>query len=58
MIKQLGASIIYLISYSQWLSLVQMVPKKGGMTMVLNEKNNLISQRIVTGQRVRIDYYA
>ncbi|GJV48982.1 hypothetical protein Tco_1439194 [Tanacetum coccineum] len=34
------------------------VPKKGGMAIVKNEKDELISQRTVTGWRVCIDYYA
>ena len=33
-----------------------MVPKKGGFTVIRNEKNELISTRIVTGWRVCIDY--
>jgi hypothetical protein len=32
------------------------VPKKGGLTMVKNEKNELIPQRTVTGWRMCIDY--
>jgi len=32
------------------------VPKKGGMTVVMNEKNELIPQRTVTGWRMCIDY--
>nr|GEW56093.1 DNA-directed DNA polymerase [Tanacetum cinerariifolium] len=32
------------------------VPKKGGMTVVANEKNELIPIRLVTGWRVCIDY--
>ncbi|GJV16129.1 reverse transcriptase domain-containing protein [Tanacetum coccineum] len=35
---------------------VQVVPKKGGMTVVKNEKDELIPQRTVTGWRVCIDY--
>ncbi|GJR88106.1 reverse transcriptase domain-containing protein [Tanacetum coccineum] len=34
----------------------EVVPKKWGMTVVKNEKNELISQRTVTGWRVCIDY--
>ncbi|GKC81046.1 reverse transcriptase domain-containing protein [Tanacetum coccineum] len=34
----------------------EVVPKKGGMTIVKNEKNELIPQRMVTGWRVCIDY--
>ena len=33
-----------------------MVPKKGGFTVMRNEKNELISTRTVTGWRVCIDY--
>ncbi|GKF65162.1 hypothetical protein Tco_0191679, partial [Tanacetum coccineum] len=32
------------------------VPKKGGMTVVKNEKDELIPQQTVTGWRVCIDY--
>ena len=35
---------------------VQVVPKKGGMTIVKNEKNKLLPTRTVTGWRVCIDY--
>ncbi|GKD67340.1 reverse transcriptase domain-containing protein, partial [Tanacetum coccineum] len=35
-----------------WVSPVQVVPKKGGMTVVKNEKDELIPQRTVTGWRV------
>ncbi|GJX31769.1 hypothetical protein Tco_0241624 [Tanacetum coccineum] len=34
---------------SPWVSPVQVVPKKGGMTVVKNENNELIPQRTVTG---------
>ncbi|GJU60111.1 reverse transcriptase domain-containing protein [Tanacetum coccineum] len=36
--------------------LVHCVPKKGGMTVVENEDNELIPTRLVTGWRVCIDY--
>ena len=42
--------------HSEWVSPVQVVPKKGGMTVVKNEKNELIPQRTVTGWRMCIDY--
>jgi hypothetical protein len=32
------------------------VPKKGGMTVIRNEKNELIPQRTVTGWQMCIDY--
>ncbi|GKE48529.1 hypothetical protein Tco_1479787 [Tanacetum coccineum] len=34
----------------------EVVPKKGGMTVVKNEKDELIPQRTITGWRVCIDY--
>ncbi|XP_049410609.1 uncharacterized protein LOC125873801 [Solanum stenotomum] len=40
---------------SHWVSPVQCVPKKGGMTVVANAKNELVPQRPVTGWRVCID---
>ncbi|KAI3515345.1 hypothetical protein L1887_14215 [Cichorium endivia] len=52
----LDAGIIYPISDSQWTSPVQVVPKKGGVTVIKNEKNELISMRTVTGWRMCIDY--
>ncbi|GKC72049.1 hypothetical protein Tco_1117932 [Tanacetum coccineum] len=55
-IKLLDVGLIYPISDSPWVSPVQVVPKKGGMTVVKNEKNELIPQRTVTGWRVCIDY--
>ena len=33
-----------------------MVPKKGGFTVIRNEKNELIPTRTMTGWRVYIDY--
>ena len=55
-LKLLQARIIYPMPYSEWVSPVQVVPKKGGMTVVKNEKNELIPQRTVTGGRMCIDY--
>ena len=55
-IKLLDAGIIYPISHSEWVSPVQVVPKKGGMTVVENSKNELIPQLIVTRWRMCIDY--
>ncbi|KAL0360927.1 UNVERIFIED_CONTAM: Retrovirus-related Pol polyprotein from transposon opus [Sesamum radiatum] len=57
-LKWLAAGIIYPISDSMWVSPVQCVPKKGGMTVVTNEHNELIPIRIVTRWRVCIDYRA
>ncbi|GJY44958.1 reverse transcriptase domain-containing protein [Tanacetum coccineum] len=55
-IKLLEAGLIYPISDSPWVSPVHCVPKKGGMTIVTNEENELIPTRLVTGWRVCIDY--
>jgi hypothetical protein len=41
-LKLLHAEIIYPVSYSEWVSPIQVVPKKGGMTIVKNKKNELI----------------
>ena len=55
-LKWLDAGIIYPISDSSWISPVQVVPKKGGMTVIHNENNELIPTRKVIGWRVCIDY--
>ncbi|GJS73333.1 hypothetical protein Tco_0706174 [Tanacetum coccineum] len=39
-----------------WSPSVHCVPKKGGITVVKNEENELIPTRLVTGWRVCIDY--
>ncbi|GJV19638.1 reverse transcriptase domain-containing protein [Tanacetum coccineum] len=54
--KLLDAGLIYPISDSPWVSPVHYVPKKGGMTVVKNAKNDLIPTRLITGWRVCIDY--
>ena len=55
-LKLLKAGIIYPISDSTWVSPVHVVPKKGGMTAVKNENNELIPTRTVIGWRMCIDY--
>ncbi|GKD44758.1 reverse transcriptase domain-containing protein, partial [Tanacetum coccineum] len=42
--------------YSPWVSPIHCVPKKGGITVVTNERNELVPTRTVTGWRVCIDY--
>ncbi|GJS20203.1 reverse transcriptase domain-containing protein [Tanacetum coccineum] len=54
--KLLDAGLIYPISDSPWVSPVHCVPKKGGMTIVTNDENELVPTRLVTGWRVCIDY--
>ena len=55
-LKWLNAGFIYAILDSPWVSLVDVVPKKGRFTVIRNEKNELIPTRIVIGLRVCIDY--
>ncbi|GJR59746.1 putative nucleotidyltransferase, ribonuclease H [Tanacetum coccineum] len=55
-VKLLDSGLIYPISDSPWVSPTHVVPKKGGMTVVLNDNNELIPSRTVTGWRVCIDY--
>nr|GEZ12315.1 DNA-directed DNA polymerase [Tanacetum cinerariifolium] len=55
--KLLDSGLIYPISDSLWVSPIHVVPKKGGMTIVLNDNNELILSRTVTGWRVCIDYH-
>ena len=55
-LKWLNAGFIYAISDRPWVIPVHVVPKKGGFTVIRNEKNELILIRIVIGWRVCIDY--
>ena len=55
-LKWLDARVIYPISNSLWVSPVQVVPKKGGTTVIINEKNELLPTRTFTGWRICIDY--
>nr|GEZ67419.1 reverse transcriptase domain-containing protein [Tanacetum cinerariifolium] len=55
-LKLLDVGLIYPISDSPWVSPVHCVPKKGGLTVIENEENELIPTRLVTGWHVCIDY--
>ncbi|GKE27229.1 hypothetical protein Tco_1442613 [Tanacetum coccineum] len=55
-VKLCDSGLIYLISDCSWVSPIHVVPKKGGMIVVLNDNNELIPSRTVTGWRVCIDY--
>ncbi|KAK1645988.1 hypothetical protein QYE76_063793, partial [Lolium multiflorum] len=55
-LKLLEAGIIYPIADSRWVSPVHCVPKKGGMTVVPNDNDELIPQRVVVGYRMCIDF--
>ena len=50
----MDAGIIYPISDSSWVSHVQVVPKKGGITVVQNESGELVPTRTSTKWRVCI----
>jgi len=54
--KLLEAGVIYPISYSSWVSPVHVVPKKRGVTVVKNEKDELIPTRTIKRHRMCIDY--
>nr|GEY60976.1 hypothetical protein [Tanacetum cinerariifolium] len=54
--KLLDAGLIYPISDSPWVSPIHCVPKKGGMTVIKNDENELVPTCLVTGWRVCIDY--
>ncbi|GJU81384.1 hypothetical protein Tco_1283749 [Tanacetum coccineum] len=47
-VKLINSRLIYLISDSPWVSLIHVIPKKGGMIVVLNDDNELIPSRMVT----------
>ncbi|GKB63346.1 reverse transcriptase domain-containing protein [Tanacetum coccineum] len=55
-VKLLDTGIIYPIADSPWVSPIHCVPKKGGITVVTNENDELVPTRTVTGWRVCIDY--
>ncbi|CAM8988458.1 unnamed protein product [Rhodiola kirilowii] len=55
-LKLLDAGIIFPVADSKWVSPIHVVPKKGGMTVIKNEKNELIPTRTVTGWRMCVDY--
>ena len=54
--KLIDVGIIYHITSEEWVSLIQVVSKKGGTTVVTNERNEPIPTKIVTGWRMCIDY--
>ena len=56
LLKWLDTGVIYPILDSAWVSPVQVVPKKGGTTVIRTENNILLPSRTVTGWRICIDY--
>ncbi|XP_049399807.1 uncharacterized protein LOC125863875 [Solanum stenotomum] len=55
-IKWLDAGVIYPIADCNWVCHVQCVPKKGGISVVPNVKNDLVMMRLVTSWRVCLEY--
>lgn len=50
------AEILYSVADNSWVSPIQCIPKKGGLTMVPNQNNELILSGTVTSWRVCADY--
>lgn len=48
--------MIYLFFYSSCVSLTHVIPNKGGMTVIRNEKNELIPIQTIIGWQMCIDY--
>ena len=48
-LKLLDVGVIYPISDSKWVRPGQVVPKKSGVTVVKNNKNELVPTRVQTG---------
>nr|GEU71871.1 reverse transcriptase domain-containing protein [Tanacetum cinerariifolium] len=55
-VKLLDTGIIYPIADSPWVSPIHCMPKKGGITVVTNENDELVPTRTVMGWRVCINY--
>ncbi|RDX84920.1 hypothetical protein CR513_33953, partial [Mucuna pruriens] len=54
--KLLAVGIIYPISDSQWVSPMQVVPKKSRMIVMKNQHDELVPMQIENSWRVYIDY--
>ena len=54
--KWLDVGVMYPIYDSPWVSPVKVGPKKGGVTMIKNENNELIPIRTVSVWTICIDY--
>lgn len=48
-LKWLKVEFIYVVSDSVWVNQIHVVPKKGGITVVKNEKSEFISTRTMIG---------
>ena len=47
-LKWLNTGFVYAISNSPWVSLVHVIPKKGGFTVMKNDRKELIPVRTMT----------
>ena len=47
---------IYPIYDSEWVSPVQVVPKKIDITVIRNDKNELVPTRVQSGWQICVDY--
>ncbi|KAK4857856.1 hypothetical protein QYF36_007285 [Acer negundo] len=56
-LRFLYAGIIYPISNSRWVSPIHVAPKTSGVTVVKNDKSELVAQRLQTWWRVCVDYH-
>jgi hypothetical protein len=54
--KLLNVGIIYPITNNKWVSPIDVVPKRVGLTVVKNKNDELVQTRIQYGWRVCIDY--
>ncbi|GJR32481.1 uncharacterized protein Tco_1108713 [Tanacetum coccineum] len=54
--RLLDAGIIYPISDNKWVSPIQVVPKKAGVTVVENSDGELVTTRVQNGWKICIDY--
>ena len=55
-IKSLDVRIIYPIYYSKWVNPIHVVTKQVVLTVVKNKDDKLVSTRVQSGWKVRIDY--
>ncbi|GJW43572.1 reverse transcriptase domain-containing protein [Tanacetum coccineum] len=53
-VKLLDTDIIFLIADSPWVSPIYCIPKKGGITVVTNENDELVPTRTVTDWRGKV----
>ncbi|KAA0061335.1 RNA-directed DNA polymerase-like protein [Cucumis melo var. makuwa] len=55
-LKLKDVGIIYPVPDSTWVSPIHVVPKKTGMTVVKNDKGEMVPMRMQNGWRMCIDY--